>query len=58
MSSKRFIPDDKDAQSDTLHERSKNRNELIKNFKGNNREIVTELNSENSSTHNDEDVYI
>ena len=45
-----------DAQSDTLHERSKSRNDLIKQKQGNNRETVTEQNSENSSTQNDEDV--
>ena len=54
LSNKRYIVDDKDAQSDTIHERSKNRNDFQNNL-NNDREIATELQS-NESSNNDEDV--
>lgn len=54
MSNKRYIVDDKDAQSDNIHERSKNRNDFANNL-NNEREIATERQSD-QSTQNDEDV--
>lgn len=55
LSQKKYIPDDKDAQSDILHERPKaNKGDLINKI-GNIRETATELNSDNCSQ-NDDDV--